>query len=74
MTTLCVTLREVTEWIEIVNACVNFLAGHKFGRIIRTVHDLERDYDDVILFTRNLFGALVLETNVSHNGKKSRST
>ncbi len=57
--TLCITLREMTEWIETVNAGVNFLAGHKIGRIIRTVHRLQRDYDDIVhrlKFTRNLFG------------------
>lgn len=37
----CVTLRERTEWVETVEAGVNFLAGHDAERIITTVKRLE---------------------------------
>ena len=57
--TPCITLRGVTEWIETVNAGVNFLTGYDLKRIISTVDDLERDYDYIASktnSTRSLFG------------------
>lgn len=57
--TPCITLRDVTEWVETVNAGVNFLAGARTEVIIDTVQHLERNYDDIIKrlkLTRDLFG------------------
>jgi UDP-N-acetylglucosamine 2-epimerase len=75
--TPCITLREVTEWIETVNAGVNILAGHKFERIIKTVHRLERDYDDFVhrlKFSRNLFGAIGSSKRVTDIMEKKSSS
>jgi UDP-N-acetylglucosamine 2-epimerase (non-hydrolysing) len=57
--TPCITLREVTEWVETVKMGVNFLAGHKSSRIIETVQHIEKDYGNIIQrfnSTQNLFG------------------
>src|SRR3989442_13573693 len=45
LNTPCITLRPVTEWIETVEAKVNFLAGQRAVDIIRTVHLLEAKYE-----------------------------
>ncbi|PWU79739.1 MAG: UDP-N-acetylglucosamine 2-epimerase (non-hydrolyzing) [Candidatus Nitrosopolaris wilkensis] len=67
--TPCITLRGVTEWIETVNAGVNFLAGSKLRRIISTVHHLERDYHDIkprLKLARNLFGESGASRRITH--------
>lgn len=55
----CITLREVTEWVETVNLRVNFLTGYRLGRIMSTVKNVEKDYDNIIhrfKSTHALFG------------------
>ncbi|MDF0681313.1 MAG: UDP-N-acetylglucosamine 2-epimerase (non-hydrolyzing) [Candidatus Nitrosocosmicus sp.] len=46
--TPCVTLRDVTEWIETVESGTNILAGYKDQNIVHTVGSLEDNYDNVI--------------------------
>lgn len=46
--TPCITLRDVTEWIETVNLGVNFLAGYRASRITETVRILESNYDNIV--------------------------
>jgi UDP-N-acetylglucosamine 2-epimerase (non-hydrolysing) len=78
--TPCVTLREMTEWIETVNAGLNFLVGHSSSRIIETVQHIEKDYDDIVQrfnSARNLFGKIgvskrtihAIEKNYNHHDK-----
>ncbi len=57
--TPCITLREVTEWIETVRSGVNFLAGYKSYHIINAVEQVQRCYDSIkskLYRHRNLFG------------------
>lgn len=57
--TPCITLREVTEWVETVNLGLNFLAGNRSERIIEAVNLLERNYNNVLRrfnLRQNLFG------------------
>jgi UDP-N-acetylglucosamine 2-epimerase (non-hydrolysing) len=57
--TPCITLREVTEWVETTNAGLNFLAGHRTNRIIDTVQHIEKDYENIVQrfnSAQNLFG------------------
>lgn len=59
LNTPCVTLREITEWVETVNHGVNFLAGYKEKTIIKTVKYLEKNLDDILgnfNTSHNLFG------------------
>ncbi len=57
--TPCITLRAVTEWIETVEKGVNFLAGYKTERILKTVEhvkdEIMRIRDDLTR-SRYLFG------------------
>lgn len=49
----CVTLRNETEWVELVDNGCNFLTGSNTQKIISTVHDLEgRNFD----FSEKLYG------------------
>jgi UDP-N-acetylglucosamine 2-epimerase len=66
--TPCITLREVTEWIETVNAGVNFLTGTKAEDIIWRVNYLESNYDDIVgrfKSTQELFGKLGASTRIT---------
>ncbi|MCC6018718.1 MAG: UDP-N-acetylglucosamine 2-epimerase (non-hydrolyzing) [Candidatus Verstraetearchaeota archaeon] len=57
--TPCITLRETTEWIETVYGGVNFLAGTEANSILRTLHSVEANYDNIISKfdeTKDIFG------------------
>ena len=57
--TPCVTLRPVTEWIETVEAKVNFLTGQRTRDIVIMVHSLLKHYDSIAArarSTKDLFG------------------
>jgi UDP-N-acetylglucosamine 2-epimerase len=59
--TPCITLRDVTEWVETVEAGVNFLAGQNRDTIIERVQYLEKYYEDVMQRFKgagNLFGEI----------------
>jgi UDP-GlcNAc3NAcA epimerase len=49
----CITLREETEWTELVEAGVNTLCGASYGRIIEAV---KRVSEDSSAFTKLLYG------------------
>lgn len=48
LNTPCITLREVTEWVETVNHGINFLAGYKTDRILETIIYLEDNYNKIV--------------------------
>lgn len=55
----CITLRDVTEWVETVKAGVNFLAGYKADQITKTATYVERNYDSIkaaLDSSKNIFG------------------
>lgn len=57
--TPCITLRDVTEWIETVNSGTNILVGSKRKSILDAVQNIEDNYiamNDKIKNIRNLFG------------------
>lgn len=57
--TPCVTLREVTEWIETVKHGLNFLSGHRTNNIIKKVSHIEQNYDEIMKsfkFSKFIFG------------------
>ena len=59
LSTPCITVREVTEWVETVNAGINFLSGYNSGQILETVGYLETNYDDIVKkfkLARKIFG------------------
>ena len=65
--TPCVTLRDVTEWIETVNSGTNFLAGYKGTNILTSVGHVENNYDEIknrIKEARNLFGTPGASTRI----------
>jgi UDP-N-acetylglucosamine 2-epimerase len=51
--TPCITLRENTEWIETLAASVNVLVGASFGKIIRAVSRLDKDYSKTLYGVRH---------------------
>lgn len=59
--TPCITLRDVTEWIETVEAGVNFIVGHRSKWIIKAVENVQRNYSVIMQrfnSTQNLFGKI----------------
>ena len=67
--TPCITLREVTEWVETVNTGLNFLAGHRTSRIIETVQHIENDYGNIVKrfnSAQNLFGKIGASKRIIH--------
>jgi len=53
----CITLRELTEWVETVEMGVNFLAGTNANKIVQTINFIEGNYDLVKgKFNDNPFG------------------
>jgi UDP-N-acetylglucosamine 2-epimerase (non-hydrolysing) len=72
--TPCITLREVTEWVETVNVGVNFLTGHRSSRIIKTVQHIERDYENIVQrfnSVGNLFGKIGVSRRIIHAIEKT---
>lgn len=45
--TPCITLRDATEWIETVDAGINFLAGYELKKILAVADSLDRYYNDI---------------------------
>ena len=70
----CITLREVTEWIETVKAGVNFLAGHRSNCIIETVQHIEKDYKNIMQrfdSMQDLFGKIGVSRRIIHTIEKN---
>jgi UDP-N-acetylglucosamine 2-epimerase len=71
--TPCITLREVTEWIETVKAGVNFLAGYRSTRIIEKVQYIEKYYNNIVRrfdSIQDLFGEIGVSRRVIHTIEK----
>jgi UDP-N-acetylglucosamine 2-epimerase len=62
--TPCITLRNVTEWVETVEAGINFLAGQNRETIIDRVQYIEKYYEDVMQRFK-VAGSLFGEVGVS---------
>lgn len=59
LSTPCITLRGVTEWVETVNAGINFLSDNDAEQILKVVRHVESNYDRIsnrFKSLRNLFG------------------
>ena len=72
--TPCITLRDVTEWKETLDAGVNFLVGHEMKKILRVVSTLDRKYNDIIRRFRNtdhLFGPIGASSRITSVIEKS---
>jgi UDP-N-acetylglucosamine 2-epimerase len=55
--TPCITLRDRTEWVETVEAGVNWIVGADSERIAQAIRDVEENYEYIKKrFTANPFG------------------
>ncbi len=61
---MCLTLREETEWMELVDGGYNFLGGHSFNNIMR---NYEKCLNSTPSFTENYYGNGSAGSNIMKN-------